>query len=60
MQFSEGYSGPVSSGVKVQWEYDLLSGDFLYGGIREGKENDAAYARETMGITCRMICLFGI
>ena len=48
MQFSEGYSGSTSSGVKVQWEYDLLSGDFLYGGVREGKENDATYARETM------------
>ena len=49
MQFSEGYAGPTSSGVKVQWEYDLLSGDFLYGAVREGKENDASYAKGTMG-----------
>ena len=43
MQFTEGYSGSTSSGVKVHWEYDLLSGAFLYGGVREGSENDAAY-----------------
>ncbi|MFJ5718148.1 IS4 family transposase [Neobacillus sp. NPDC093127] len=49
MQFLEGYAGPTSSGVKVQWEYDLLSGDFLYGGVREGNENDASYAKETIG-----------
>jgi hypothetical protein len=30
-------------------EYDLLSGDFLYGGVREGNENDASYAKETIG-----------
>ena len=48
MQFSEGYAGLTSSGVKVQWEYDLLSGAFLYGSVREGSENDAAYARETI------------
>lgn len=48
MQFPEGYAGTGSSGVKVQWEYDLLSGDFLYGGVREGKENDASFAKETI------------
>ena len=42
MQFSEGYAGSTSSGVKVQWEYDLLSGAFLYGSVREGSENDAS------------------
>ena len=33
--FSEGYAGSTSSGVKVEWEYDLLSGAFLYGGFEK-------------------------
>jgi len=49
MQFPDGYAGSDSSGVKVQLEYDLLSGNFLYGRVREGKENDATFAKETVG-----------
>lgn len=48
MQFPDGYAGSDSSGVKVQLEYDLLSGNFLYGGVREGKENDASFVIETL------------
>ncbi|AJH19516.1 hypothetical protein S3E15_04659 [Bacillus mycoides] len=51
-KFSSHYQGSGGSshtaGVKIQLEYDLLSGKFLYVYVGEGRENDKAFGSTSL------------
>lgn len=44
--YKDGYEGSTSSGVKIQLEYELLSGQFLELEVQDGKESDISFARK--------------
>jgi hypothetical protein len=44
--YENGYAGSTTSGVKIQLEYDLVTGEFLHLAVRDGKESDIKFARE--------------
>ncbi|WP_283234590.1 transposase [Alteribacter keqinensis] len=43
------YRGSTKSGVKIQLEYDILSGEILLIEVQEGRWSDVAFSKETTG-----------
>lgn len=44
--YQEDYVGSTTSGVKVQLEYDLITGQFLHLVVRDGIESDIRFSKE--------------